>query len=108
MERKWSEGPWGITGPDEFGDFTIHESEIPLAIAAVCNGDIRGLVNKTSEHVANAHLIASAPELYEALEACLDELMTVYHSEFDGVWAATDFAKAEAPYKAALAKARGE
>lgn len=50
---------------------------------------------------ANAHLVAAAPELYEALEALLE----------DGVWAGCDWIPSDgAKQKAeqALSKARGE
>lgn len=49
-----------------------------------------------AEARANAHLIAAAPELYEALQACLD------HGSMTG----HDFVIEQA--HAALAKARGE
>lgn len=32
-----------------------------------------------------------ADELARALQKCRDELLSVYHSEFDGVWSKSDF-----------------
>jgi hypothetical protein len=69
---------------------------------------------KMSEHIkdlkANAHLIAAAPELYEALRGCAEAL--VYYGtmkpsgEFQKVIPRLGDALSEA--KAALTKARGE
>lgn len=50
---------------------------------------------------ANAHLIAAAPDLYEALERCLNFIENT-ESEFGDLLPSGDVARA------ALAKARGE
>lgn len=53
-------------------------------------------------------LIEAHNDLYEALENCFNSLMCHIHNEYDGVYSDDDFSEIEAPYLAALAKARGE
>lgn len=61
-ERKWTPGPWEKTS--ESGEIASREGVyIARAIGTV-----------TEEGKANAHLIAAAPDLYEALEWAEDEL----------------------------------
>lgn len=61
-ETRWTEGPWRAEGPDPFGDLNILHPADALAIAAVVSN-----MRPAEEVVANAHLIAAAPELYDAL-----------------------------------------
>lgn len=63
-------GPW-LMELDNFGDYTIHPQHEALAIAAVVNGEMRRMGGLSGEHEANAHLIVSAPDLYEALHDLL-------------------------------------
>lgn len=65
-ERTHTPGPWRST-LDEFGDYVIQPAGQELAVAAVVNGDARGLLGEASEHAANALLIAAAPDMFEAL-----------------------------------------
>ena len=66
---KHTTGPWKCEGPDEFGDWTIQQasdsdgSDGILAIAAIISN-----LRKEEKVAANAHLIASAPDLLEACE----------------------------------------
>lgn len=46
---------------------------------------------------------ADADRLAEALDATRDEMLSIAHSEFDGVWRQPDFDEIEAPAVAALA-----
>lgn len=96
----WTPGPWLIspTGP------VMHGYSQPYAVACHptlnlvcgCFGDIAG--GEEQAH-ANAHLIAAAPSLYEALEALLSLNEYMGRGEDNPA-----FARA----RAALAKARGE
>lgn len=65
---KHTPGPWRLSGPDDFNDYTIQPPNAELAIAAVVNGAMWHMGGKSNEHEANARLIAAAPELLEALE----------------------------------------
>ena len=89
-EPKWTPGPWVLVGDSR----TIIESE---------SGD--GIIGINSQSMswleiddANAHLIAAAPELYDALLYVLSVCPAI---DYIG-----EEARAEA--RAALAKARGE
>lgn len=71
-------GPWRLSGPDEFGDYTIQPPDEELAIACVVNGAWNALTGHDEKHAANARLIAAAPdtarqrdELADALELAL-------------------------------------
>lgn len=98
-ERKWTPGPWA---------FSFESIDPSWAIVTTSGGAIVANVNADHRQEANAHLIAAAPDLYKALEGCLDSLMTHIHNEYDGVYSEEDFAEIEAPYIAAISKARGE
>lgn len=84
-ERKWAKGPWVKIGA---GIGCEHDSSI-VAI---------GYGNGGGSYEANAHLIAAAPDLYEALE----NLLNVINGE-----GGTKPNARELCHKA-LAKARGE
>ena len=84
-ETKFTPGPWCVGTPPPNGQQTIG-TEMGLMVAVATTG-----VGMAEETKANAHLIAAAPDLYEALE----ELM----------YARTD--KAERMAEAALRKAKG-
>ena len=87
-ERKWTKGPWKFK--PHGSRFRIIEAEQETSIAIGQNqGDV--------ESEANARLIASAPDLYEALESLLDP-------STDMLAHAGNVRKA----RAALAKAKGE
>jgi len=108
-EEKWTQGPWRAKreGQSIFIDASIGNGTAQEV--AVCQP------THNWEHQGyNAHLIAAAPELYEALEvfaACADELDATRETEMtpDDEWAkfrllASDYRKA----RAAIAKAKGE
>lgn len=88
-EPKFTPGPWkviesGVVAEGRFVIARIYLDPLKEENAAI------------EESVANAHLIAAAPELYEALETCL-----LYGAMTGDDWV---IFKAET----ALAKARGE
>ena len=101
MEGRLDEVYWGPADPDhpEHQEFLKYQSQQPQPAAGLVkppslDDRVARLEEKLDELKANAHLIAAAPELYEALER------VVRISDRDHV------AWNEA--KAALAKARGE
>jgi hypothetical protein len=61
-ETKFTKGPWHFEGPDQFGDYNIHEPPVRAVVAAVISN-----LRESEEIAANARLVAAAPELYEAL-----------------------------------------
>jgi hypothetical protein len=65
---KHTPGPWRMT-LDDFGDYTIQPPNEELAIAAVVNGEMRRIGGRSTEHEANARLIAAAPEVRAAAKA---------------------------------------
>lgn len=87
MERKWTPGPWIAVTED------IHDNALWTVVA----GDDGSRDVATMSHfgdIENAHLIAAAPDLYEALEWC-------------ACWINMNH-PAHAKAMEALAKARGE
>ena len=105
-ETKFTPGPWSVDrnvirgDADQFGR--------TVAIASTLNVAWPYGRRATKEEPYNAHLIAAAPELYEALDQllavkeCCDETGYVDGEGFVDVEAVMDKARA------ALAKARGE
>lgn len=90
--KSFTQGPWVIEGNDLFGKedgYTVHVAEIHM------NDDD----NQFSRE--NAHLIATAPELYEMLAQTAE-----YFSDADGLEEDEYIYRQEV--RAALAKARGE
>jgi len=97
-ESKWTKGPWSVDGDGvsalvRGGDATI------VAIR-------HRLTAQT--HEANAHLISSAPDLYEALKAAVDCGMVPISSASEG-GAARHSRQVEVAdmIRAAIAKAEG-
>ena len=104
-EKKWTPGPWQY---DEL-DFNRDDELCCGAVGALSGmqfivAEVEFLGEDDSfEPIANGHLIAAAPELYESLEA-LRKWAFDFAAENDG-HVPTDLA-ADVEY--ALAKARGE
>lgn len=95
-------GPWVAKGG------RVETAEPSTSVAATIESFVTGIHGTRSisrkEARANAHLIAAAPELYEALERMLSK-----HCNDTGT-AASDWKPDSAPFLAlvALRKARGE
>ncbi|MBM6396167.1 hypothetical protein JQC79_10440 [Ochrobactrum anthropi] len=94
MDTKFTPGPWSLsqenTPADDYG-YWYHR--ITAGHGYSGNGfDICGIINPH-----DAHLMAAAPELYEALEAAANS------AGFQYMWPAT-----RSKVEEALAKARGE
>jgi|SRR5208282_3854823 len=70
---KFTPGPWNLVNKfaedgDAYGDAEIHAPlRYPIVLLEICDEEAR----------ANAHLIAAAPEMYEALKACAVELRDI-------------------------------
>lgn len=102
-ETKFTPGPWVAVDEGRGRDrnwcvMVPEESRFGPYIATIHN---------TADHAkANAHLIAAAPELYEALEAVLD--LRENTSPFGGELQADRIDRTIEAASAALAKARGE
>lgn len=107
-EKKFTPGPWQ-TDP-ECG----HESVLGPNGAMVADCAIFGLSKqfraRGGDNVANAHLIAAAPDLYEALAALVSSITAITGDGGRRSWSVNAARLAEA-YDAsipALSKARGE
>jgi hypothetical protein len=71
-ETPWTPGPWSIRrSRDRSGDIGITHPG-GRNVLAECFADIRHAAERSTEAVANAHLIAKAPELYECVVAALN------------------------------------
>jgi hypothetical protein len=98
---KWTPGPWSVFDAD---DSLLVRDENDGFIVDAKNGHWNddGEYAQSSESAPNARLIATAPELYEALADCVEALA---HIESIGM-------RVNPPTlhkaRAALAKARGE
>jgi hypothetical protein len=73
MNRKYTTGPWLLSTIDGEDTLMVGGGDGSDVVA-----DIR-TDRKEFEVEANAHLIASAPELYEALKALYSEVCTFRH-----------------------------
>ena len=93
-------GPWHIDA-DDFAGTGLIESEFG-AIAKVL-----GHNNADDETLPNAHMLAAASKMYEALELCMARLQHKADTCRKGAWKLSDQVACEAAH-AALAKARGE
>lgn len=67
-EPKFTPGPWYIGTPPPNNEQTIGTKD-GMMVAVATTG-----VNMVGATLANANLIAAAPELYEALEECAIDL----------------------------------
>ena len=115
-EKKWTPGPWMVRtteGPNAGDGFDVLGS---------CVSSLTWIEpDDNQDHAqANAHLIAAAPDLYEALEMALDRMESDW-KDIDFEWGPMgdgfgdlegDIAKGNCPEivaaRSALAKARGE
>lgn len=55
---KYTDGPWMLDGPDEFGDYNVVSPEGPSAVAAVVSN-----LRDPEQVAANARLVAASPEM---------------------------------------------
>lgn len=106
---KFTKGPWRIGDADDFGDFVVQHDGEALAIASVVNGGVKDYLGRTEEHVANAHLISAAPDMYEALLAAWEFISDEYYASNrpDGEAFPPEVRPVVSALSAALAKAMG-
>lgn len=99
-ERKWTSGPWGVGEYNQLSDEIEITAEAGFYVSSIdCDGVYDADGGEGSIMIANAHLIAAAPDLYEALE-----YMMVCHRDIHD----KECERALSMTKAALAKARGK
>lgn len=96
-ETKFTPGPWTTE------DFNTQRFAVYAPNGRICQMDITRDSQRAEEGQANAHLIAAAPELYEALR----EVLSAYVPGWDGA-EYSDVGGSVSHARAALAKARGE
>lgn len=97
-ERKWTPGPWFCEIMDNGYGYAVYGKK-GGQISSVRSEGGAGINPSSGKAKATAHLIASAPELYEALE------QFVYHYP-RGINPLLDEAAGKA--RRAIAKSRGE
>ena len=97
-EPKWTPGPWAVETRDKETWVVAYCGDDDPWF--VCNPELYIGPGKTDRAPANAHLIAAAPDLYEAM----DGLHSWFGEEGDG----RDISALLIAARAALAKARGE
>ncbi len=117
-QPKWTPGPWLITTPTQGYEIcTMHG--LPSQPTEDGRGQTWAYIRPESrfrdgewhwpdeqEQLANAHLIAAAPDLYAALESAREKILWLVEA-----WdadAETDRSEWFATIDAAIAKARGE
>ncbi len=88
----FTKGEWKVTNKNEGGFDGVFVSDNTGNILAT----ISGTPFCTKEYKANAHLIAAAPDMYQALKLCLDVLLQFNIPEVLD------------PVEQALAKAKGK
>lgn len=111
-EPKWTKGPWEALPQNGAGPMIVHIFDTgnqmrPTGYRLIAHMLERG--NSLDQDRANAHLIAAAPDLYEALET-VAQLLRDHHgdqSSEDG-WQNEEIRDAWLAARAVLAKARGE
>ena len=117
-ETRWTPGPWQITEPNGQGNgiSIVGPDEWPRLPEAWL-----GIKVTSAEQIANANLIAAAPDLYEALENTIDYLYQQITDGCKGCFGDCASANPKPSFcplremqrdydqaRAALAKARGE
>jgi hypothetical protein len=101
---KHTPGKWRYEGPDCFSDFNIlPPNDTTGALAGVVNNG-----RPPAEVLANARLIAAAPEMYEALQAWMDHRSARMSSDDYSTIPAGRMDEIIRAAEAALAKATGE
>ena len=111
-ENKWTAGPWHIAGDDEIIEevpvieISTGKNGVDYKPIAYVNSDLHGgdVFLLTDEEYATAHLIAAAPDMYEALEGLLEIYTEGHRREFTPGDRKVRADRA----RAALSKARGE
>lgn len=103
VSRKWTPGPWAVTDNRDLNGAYWIETDLFESLAEVRPGSTEA--EEMGDTLANAHLIAAAPDLYAALET----LRSYAEGQIaDGLPHSPTLPSAIGMAKAALNKARGE
>lgn len=106
---KWTPGPWQIIAtPGDFNDAFWIGPEPLRSIAEVRNGAEDEEYGGPKAEAANARLIAAAPELYDALGWCAEQLEGCWLNHYGDNPEGGPIPRPIAAARAALARARGE
>lgn len=99
MSGKHTEGPWGVVDDYDILEISCDPEKSPYGIVtvAVLTGYVHLPVTDCPEVVANARLIAAAPDLLDALKAAMSELPDRCEHEREMARAAIAKAKGETP-----------
>lgn len=89
-ECKWTEGPWAVSDIDHYGGYdcmtdAVHVGPVTLdchKYGQICSGDQD--YDKV-KMLSDAHLIASAPRMYKALEQAVTSMLDSGYSKDDVV-----------------------
>lgn len=106
-KEKFTPGPW-VVGSEGNGscDYIYCDDVMGSAIATV---RMEYTIIPYEQKVANAKLIAAAPDMYAALEELLDsESVSIFSSAMESDSWKLDLKEWEVRARSALAKARGE
>lgn len=113
-ERKWTPGPWVWVKPNFWPDHHMKEQGLGRFKAghvSICEFGHNAQYYPSEgrpPNDADGNLIAAAPDMYEALEECLNAEMARRKKLKDGA-PASEYSDARiGRIRAALAKARGE
>lgn len=100
-ETKWTPGPWHKAHRNN--------NDMQMSFHGAIIGDVF-VETTTRNEEADAHLIAAAPDLYEALSMLVSsDAVAFYPSAIEqSDWGSVDFEEWGDRARAALAKARGE
>lgn len=79
MNRKYTQGPWLLSTIDGEDALMVGGGDGSDVVADIRTDPAHFFLHGEEEVEANAHLIASAPELYEALKALYSEVCTTRH-----------------------------
>lgn len=102
---KHTPGPWSALTPDQFGRPVQADWVVAVGDAYICVGP-QWDEEYRDESLANARLIAAAPEMLEALKAVMDnESDWKWAQEFGGYVLDDDVRE---QVRAAIAKAKGK
>lgn len=99
FEGGWTPGPWSVFNSGEWPGIDDGDGKVTIVRYGLDGADDGGIRGRgPRESMANASLIAAAPDLYEALKEA-----TAFYEHMEG----SDNPVAE-KFRAALSKARGQ
>lgn len=70
MSEKWTKGPWSVEHNEEDGAVYVVHPETMCDATAICS-----FADDNQEEIANAHLIAAGPDMYEMLMHIKDKVL---------------------------------